>query len=455
MILLNYPSSMMKIFTLFFAVLPICSGAQFLTQSGDGKGSFLFKGSNVGFDLAKTDISFTMNNLNRPVDALQINLNHRIMYGGSVNVKNQDGIGNLFSSGDFTPTASANVYGGYQFANTFKGDYDKAISLYSKKMERVKNGEVKKFINHMKNFLTSQIKMKVSNNQRADKIKEEWFEALDNKLMRDFQVYIQGYAVNDGDGSDQLKQKTLKEIVTIDEEIEKFRLRLQKKMDQAHDAYVKNNLWKLSLFVFTGLEGSSFKRLGTIDNTNFGKSFIAEDFRGSKTGFGVNYQINRWKFGTTYGYKITNNLANLSKKDYKIVTTTTSASQTLTQETSVSAYVGDYAQVELMELNIDAIFTTDLGPSAQAYALVNPYYRGNLYSRNQKLLPSTYSLGLGLHFFSVKSKFLGGLYVELPDVDNSIEKNKQPDEQNIRSVIGKLTFGVVAKFSINSFISSQ
>lgn len=82
--------------------------------------------------------------------------------------------------------------------------------------------------------------------------------------------------------------------------------------------------------------------------------------------------------------------------------------------------------------------------------ITNLYFRGNLASRDTAYLKNISSFGVGFYFLGKKSKFLGGLYVELPDIKNNIEKAKPESERNIRKPFKKLTFGITTRFSLGS-----
>ena len=82
--------------------------------------------------------------------------------------------------------------------------------------------------------------------------------------------------------------------------------------------------------------------------------------------------------------------------------------------------------------------------------LASLYLRSSLFSRDTAYLKNYTNIGTGLYFINKKGKFLGGLYVELPDINNNVEKAKPQDEINIRPPFKKLTFGIVIKFNISS-----
>ena len=81
-----------------------------------------------------------------------------------------------------------------------------------------------------------------------------------------------------------------------------------------------------------------------------------------------------------------------------------------------------------------------------------PYLQSNLFSRNKLILPNTTNIGCGFYFFKNTGKFLGGFYTELADVKNSFEKMKPEEEQNLRTPLKRLSFGIVAKMTIGSFL---
>jgi len=81
----------------------------------------------------------------------------------------------------------------------------------------------------------------------------------------------------------------------------------------------------------------------------------------------------------------------------------------------------------------------------------DPYIRIQT-STNTTLLPNTLNLGCGFYFFQQTGKFLGGFYAELPDVNNNYEKMKPTADQQLKGPLQRLTFGLVGKLSLSSFL---
>lgn len=291
-------------------------------------------------------------------------------------------------------------------------------------------------------------------------VRYDWFANLKTaKNPKNFSDFLKGYIVKNPAASSPIVANIINSLL---EEIKIILKLQQQEIDKIttslvsyRDGYIRYRLWKFSIFSFGGIDGSSFKRVDTINTISPSASFIKEEFRGGSFGIGLNYQINRFKFGVTYAYKMTNNFVLLDKTDYKLTTTTTSGVQTLSEEKSISAYSGTYGEVEINEVNVDVLYTINLGKTSETYALVNPYIRSTIFTRGKTILPNTYNLGIGTYFFTTKSKFLGGLYLELPDLNNTVEKTKPVTDQNIRPGLKRLTFGIVGKFSLNSLISWQ
>ncbi|MDJ1503530.1 hypothetical protein [Xanthocytophaga agilis] len=428
--------------------------AQWLTQSAEGKGSFLFKGSNVSFDLAKTDLTFTISNLNTPLKVASKSDNAYWFIGGSLMAKNEESIGNLFSRGDFVPSAKLNGYTGVRLSNSYDKLYREKEKSFSTELKEEEDRLIREFISTMGNLIDDEIRINnLSDTNTKIKLLNDWKGQLTNP--KKFFTYLKTYQPYGNDTIAVIIQNLLEEIKIIEKKNDKEKEELRNNLIRERDKYISKHFWRLSIFTFGGIDASSFKRVEELDTSNLSNSFIKEEYRGGQWGIGINHQINRWKFGLTYSYKETNNFNLLDKIDYKLTKATTSGNQNLIEEKLITAYSGEYSKVAINELNIDIIYNLSLGKESNTYTFLNGYLRGNFFSRKEDLLPNSYNLGLGSYFFTTKSKFLGGLYVELPDVENSFEKRKPIDKQNIRTATKRLTFGIVAKFALSSLISSQ
>jgi hypothetical protein len=224
-----------------------------------------------------------------------------------------------------------------------------------------------------------------------------------------------------------------------------------KAINEATKKFMKAHFVKrITPFIFGGIDARNFSLYTGLNSSSLAKSFTDTLYRGGQFGIGINGQIGSWWLGITYAYVDGDNFSNLSSKEYALRTTDTSRNQALISEKKITGYSGKYAKVESNQLNIDLLKEFKLGDTSRL--ITNLYYRGSLFSRDTAYLKNISNIGLGVYFLGKKSKFLGGLYVELPDINNNIEKSKPESERGIRPPYKKLTFGVVTKFSIASIM---
>ncbi|WEK34521.1 MAG: hypothetical protein P0Y53_18700 [Candidatus Pseudobacter hemicellulosilyticus] len=452
---------MKKIFS-FLAGLLITTNAisQWLSQSAEGKGTVLSKGATVSLDVAKTDISFSLNNLNRPVWVQGDSAVHRFFFGAALSAKNEEGIGNLFSKGDFVPSSRLTGFWGVKLLDN-QPNFRKEEERLNAVLQDLTNRQVVDFQIRTASLIRLEVEERdnLAKNIR-DKISSDWIEEVKTSVAAKFIAYLKKYQQNNAFVAQNVDVANIiaDVIAGIKAMVKEFDIeqnKLRKELEAHYKGFVESNQTNLSVFTFGGIDASSFKRVDSIHTTDLPASFSKEEFRGGIWGIGLNYQTNRLKIGFTYAYRKTNNFSLLDKTDYTLTSMYTSGGQELKQSKEITAYTGKYGKVEVNELNLDVLYTIGLGKGADTYAMLNAYLRSNMFSRDEELLPGSFNIGVASYFFTRKSKFLGGLYVELPDVDDSYEKSKPDDKQNIRPAIRRLTFGIVGKFSINSLISWQ
>lgn len=447
---------MKKIFLIGICIVIAGSSmAQWLTQSDGGKGTFLFKGSNISFEPAKTDLSFTLNNLINPAKFSADSDKFLLFYGGGLNAGTEEGLKNFFSGKKLTPYAGAHAYGGFQFANSFNKLYQAEDTRLSAQVTKIKNQQSDEFINRISSKIDEEIlSSALSDSVIIKRVKKDWKETLRKSQPKSFFDYLRSYKPDNVSVANIIPD-VLEEIETIVKENAENLDHIRNLLAENREDIVQKKLWRLSFFAFGGISASSFKRVREIDTFNLSESFIREDYRGFNIGAGINYQINRWKFGSTYSFRQTNNFDLLDETDYKFTSVIASGGQILTQEKTTTAYSGVYGEVEINELNADIIYTLSLGNSSGASALLNAYFRGRYYSRNEELLSNDYNVGIGSYFYTKKSRFLGGFYIELPDINNSYKNNNPAVTQHIKANISRLSFGVAGKYSLNALISRQ
>lgn len=430
------------------AILLLChlsSQAQIgFDQTASGQSAILFRGSNIGLNISDASLGFGINNLDR-----QLGKEKATILGGAASAKNAEGLGGIFSTGDFVAESKMEGFLGRSFSNAQKiivmVKYTEAI--FDTFINRESRASETKILNEFKSIVTT------SADAITDSIKRQKFiDTTINRFKRNQRQvkYISSLASDN--------QEEMMAIAGIKTEVKLLQDAHDKIMDSLKAAKVieRNKVYdtaryqNLNLFVLGGIGGSDFKRFIGLDSVDYGKSFKDEHFRSGYFGAGVNLQVGNFYFGTTYSYRVTNNFDLLTKKEYTWKQVNTSGNQSLTQEKKIVAYADAYSEVEINDLAIDFAYNFRLDTAADYHLIINPYLRGIMSSRNSTLLPDKLTIGTGAYFFDKTAKFLGGIYVELADVANNYEKLKPLDEQNLRKPSKRISFGITAKFSFRT-----
>ena len=442
---------------IFFA-FTFSASAQFLTQSSDGQSTIPLplNGIGLGVDIAKTEVVMGLNNYEKVLKSKSKNFNDNILIGLNLSAKNENGFANLFSSGGIVPGASGLGFLGYSVSNN-----DQLLRNY-------KNSEaynISQSTTQRKYAYFNEYKESVlaSVNSQSDKIKNDSLKTIVREELSNL--------IQTDDNPDAIKN-TIENYGKNIKELDDFRTSLEKDNTSALTIYSKKYLdlisentqalkekfkeylssqWPLrfTVFILGGINARSFTRFLKADPANFLNSFQDTLFQGNKIGLGVNIQVRNYWLGATYSYIKRDNFINLTLNEYTLRTVNTSGNQSLTQENKITAYSGNYSRIETNELNIDLV--RDFRISDSSRLLANLYIRGSLFSRNKSILTNYTNIGTGFYFIGKKSKFLSGLYVELPDINNNLEK-ANPGTR-ITSPLKKLTFGIVTKFNISSLFN--
>ena len=428
------------LFLILFA-LPGLVVAQGLTKTADGEGSVLFKGTNIGIDVGKTDFTFGANNLQK-----SIGKDRQFIFGANIKGENKDGLSTLFSQGDAVPSGTLHGFVGYSWSNATNSDHEAERKRILLDQEAYTN----RFFADFKTQIYYATNSACRKPTQA-KLKQDIKDALKVlQFIDDIATLIKPAA---GDVPDVVNAKaaiqaTYDSLVTEnDRRTKAFEDRLATL--RAHLAPV--SYWQVMAFGFVDYSATQFKRLNALDSVNYTNSFQGVNVRGDKIGLGINLQWKNVMFGLTYDHASTSNFDILAKKSYTFKRTLTSGTQSLTEEKAITAYSGNYGTLKVNEIAADLIFNFKLDQEAKNHLLLDPYIRIQT-STNTTLLPNTLNLGCGFYFFQQTGKFLGGFYAELPDVNNNYEKMKPTADQQLKGPLQRLTFGLVGKLSLSSFL---
>lgn len=441
---------MRKLLTVLCFGISFNTYAQGLTQSAEGKSTIPIKGTAVGIDLGKTELSFGYNNINRVVESKTF----QPIFGAEVRVKNEEGLGNLFSGGDLVPAGNLNLFGGFTLSNIGKGAQAGLSTLRDAEVKRFKEWQTTFRTNlatELKTVIDDRVKVITDGTARTNAS-----AALKGAIPS---VNTEEYFSEVG----KLAAPTDAEVQLVYDQIKEYAKAKQKEYTTEKTAYVKRledyykqfsvtNNRRLTLFAFGGINAIGFKQFTGVDSTNLANSTKDIDERGGQFGLGINYQWRNIWLGFTFSRLQSKNFSVLKKKEYTIRRTVNLPPSSLNEETKVTAYSGTYGEVDLSNVNADIVVRIRLDKEYKNYMLLNPYLRASVGSSDEALLPNKTNLGLGLYFLPNNGKFLGGIYLELPDVDNNIEKRKDADEQNLRPPFKRLSFGVVTKFNLSTIM---
>jgi hypothetical protein len=448
------------IFTLsIFMLLWVPSQAQFLTQSADGQSSLPLplNGMGIGFDIGKAEITFGMNNYEKLLGSQDKKFRNNYLLGFNLAVKNSEGLNNLFSAGDIVPAGNLLGFVGYSISNNTRiiDQWNKSGIVKMLQAEQITlEAQTQRLRENMLASLKECLDY-VPDNVMIDSVK--------NELTRKINDAPAALALNEIIPNASMRNnKTLKtffyEYITLvaarkKEILQGFvRKDLNHAIDSAFNDFTCTHIpIRITPFLLGGIQARNFTLYTGTNLSNLSGSFKDTLYRGGNIGIGVNVQVANFWFGITYSYLHGDNYANLKSKEYTLRTVDTVGNQSLASETKKTAFSGKYAKVETNQLNMDVVADFKMGDTSRLLASL--YYRGSLHSRDTAYLKNYSNLGVGLYFIGKKSKFLGGLYVELPDINNNVEKAKKGEDRSIRPPFKKLTFGIVTKINLSSIFS--
>jgi len=443
-------------------MLLICCGtsfsaaAQYVTQSAEGKGTVILPlaGTSVGFDIGKTEISVGANNYTMATQSNNSRPFHNWFIGANLAVKNSAGTGNLFKNGEIIPEGNFLGFLGFSVNNNQK-IVDNWNSSGKTEMQKTQATIKKDLLTAYRNDIVAMIE------KAGDEINDP---TLRSNTVTDLKQKITG--TPDGRTlNTEIKAILATKTVALKDFVLEFSdLLIPRKAvytkalaetdaTKKVEAYFKDfaktqTVWRVTPFLFGGIEARNFSLYKGLSSTSLPSSFIDTLYRGGQFGVGVNLQVNTFWLGVTYAYVDGDNFSGLNSKEYTLRTTDNLNNQSLIAEKKITGYSGAYSKVKRNELNIDLMKEFNFSDTSRI--ITDLYYRGSLFSRKTDYLKDYSNLGLGIYFLGAKAKFLGGLYVEVPDLNNNIEKAKPALEQNIRGPFKRLTFGVVTKFAIAS-----
>jgi hypothetical protein len=147
--------------------------------------------------------------------------------------------------------------------------------------------------------------------------------------------------------------------------------------------------------------------------------------------------------GVSYGKSLVNNVSKLKAITISTETAFTDSNRTDKITDNINALKGLYLTYTTEPLQADFVHFFKLEKNMLA---LNVYWRSYFNENGDNLPKTTHNVGIGTYFFNPEnSKFVGGIFLELPDIGNTAEEDKLPSER--RNFYQRLSFGIVAKFN--------
>jgi hypothetical protein len=437
--------------------------AQVLGSDASGNSTILYQGKTVGIDVLKTAINLSVNNYK---GELAKDSAKWLVWGINSQAKADENIANIFDGGslgsDFKLEGFVGRSFNYGFSRRYKNlntEYDSVQKLYDATKNllylsgKSSSEELDSLVQKEINAFAKRIKISDTDiKPLSDTIPVILHRSIDDLVF----IKITSYANTLKDKEQRFFVRAL--AIKLSRSNDRNALAEADLRDKSEKLRVSmTNLrgyWakRLTLYAMAGLNTSAFKYFSTLDSSNFSNSFEDKFFTGGHAYVGANYNLGaQCLFGLNGGVNYDNNLISLKSKEYTLKTSNSNSTQTLTSEKKITAYSGDYNVIYTYPVNADIIIFFNITDSAKM--ALNGYLRQS-FSDHKKIVPNTTNFGLAVYFFKrSKSKFLGGMYVEAPDVRNNIAK--MDAEAHLRQLNNRLTFGLIAKFTFSSLFSIE
>ena len=416
------------------------------TKTGSDESSIILNNSNLGFDFGKTALSFKLNNL-----SLRKNKAHGILWGVSGEGKNSEGITSIFSSSEIVPSSKLGLFLGYSISNTddlsksylslSKSEKDRVLE-FQKKFKLSIDKSIKDSINALQTPDNATYKILITEYDKVKNAKSNIYTGLKkafDKLSKDNSktqkardiaaFFVKTYFTDNPDW--KLYNKSMDIII---------------KSRNQYTETLSSGYRRTSLYMHYGNAATKFNTFKGWDSLKLSDSFEKNTFRGNNGGFGINHNLgSKWIFGFRYTYEETNNLSTLSTTEYKLTTTNTAVNTTGSTEIKKTAYPDAFKTVYLNNYDFDVIRFIPYGDNH--ILLLDIYLRVNE-SLNENRLVSTTDLGISGSFFNgKKGSFIGGVYLQVPDINQNVERKKVEVDQDLKPIYERLSFGIFTKFS--------
>lgn len=448
-------------------------------EAGEGESSIMNRKSEISLDLGDEEIELNITNYQKTVGK-----NAGFIFNGGLRGSNEKGRLSLFNNGYVNPKTTAGITIGGFFTNrnkllkeinsdslrkAFKDSlldelekHKSHLTMYhSVIMRNIENTYTSDTANrYYKNFIKEMVTFNPVNKIKGLSYDyyNEYFKLITSQSAKSVDGYTK--SIWNVDYLQALKQVCKDSIKAFNElnarhhalnsNIDIVMIRGDFKLiDSVRNKTVsEKELWRVNVFATGGINSVKFKHFTALDSNNFENSFSKINQRGGFIGGGFNFEYGPYfVFGGRMDYIETTNFGSLDKTDFSYSTEFPSGMSTTAKTTEqITAYSGEFMQLFMRRISLDLI--AKIHPSDNNYNFYpGLYFRYQEYNKpGSEKNPPTTDIGGSLSVQDKKGKFVGGLYLELTDINDHVEKLKETPQ--LRPTIQKFSFGLYTKLLI-------
>jgi hypothetical protein len=455
------------IFTLFFASLALLKvQAQIATGDAKGNNSIVLANSNVGIDIAESEIKFNWTNYAAETYRKKMTR----FWGFSASGKSEEGIAPIFGDGSVTPGAKIQGF----FAIKVMSDSRLYDLIEAKKQVRENDSLVlamyKKYTNYKKAIIEVLDKFAAQYPQDplfASYSSSKEFKELVLKIQNDCtckgdvlvkQLNTQKKKYDDNSKSLEVDiyNAIIERIKEYDSQAKNYEASIDKIIEKLK--FINNTMDSFTIksknkirykgghiifYVLGGMNATAFKEYdAAIISTNLNNRFPERKFRGGFIDFGVNREFSPTAVGgLSIGFEKANTFDSLSKRNYTVRSSETQGTQTLITEKQHAGYSGFYAIYN--RINIKSDFIKYYNLSEEFDIAWNMFYTRLYLPITDKEIKSVVNIGSGVNFFKKKGQFAGGVYLQSNDLFNKVSN---------ASFFKRIQLSLVATFTFQSIV---
>lgn len=425
--------------------------SQVLVQDATNATTLVYQGTTINVDAAQARASFSVNSFanNKYADSSK-----HFYWGIQASADNKKGLGGILKTGSIVPNADFKLTIGRTWTN---GLISKVNNDKQAELRGIKLNELDWHINKLIWAKFNSLKFELVDTTSVKEILNSPYDSISVKMGK--------YSKTNRE-----KDSTLFKQLRIGVDLLlKIRETENKKEGESPDNRFLSlqRFWNDRYVLYAIIEGSAskFTYLKNPTNTDYGKRFVDTTSQSPKFGLGFNWQRGgTFVFGVSATHERLDNFNILKEKEYTLLSSdktktgsettdpnvTTTTTKIVEGKKTFTAYDGNYRTYWSTSINCDfARFFP--GERSDKTTIVWHSYARQSFSWFKEAFPEITKIGMGIYAFKDNGTFSGGLYLEVNDVFNNIERLKK--EPNFQPAYERISFGLVTKVALNSIVS--